>query len=77
MAKNQGLTQRWYQRDWTFIAGFALLKIVIHLPFLTSTVIIMMNYILSPAAGRPTACGGLIFAPANLRCFKQSSRVEE
>jgi hypothetical protein len=35
MAKNQDLTQKWYQRDWTFIAGFALMKIIIHLPFLT------------------------------------------
>jgi len=35
MAKNQDLTQKWYQRDWIFIASFALLKIVIHLPFLT------------------------------------------
>jgi hypothetical protein len=23
MAKNQDLTRKWYQRDWTFIAGFA------------------------------------------------------
>jgi hypothetical protein len=35
MGKNKDLTQKWYQRDWSFIAGFALLKIVIHLPFLT------------------------------------------
>jgi len=35
MREDQGLTQKWYQRDWIFITGFALLKIVIHLPFLT------------------------------------------
>ena len=35
MAENQDSTQKWYQRDWTFLAGFALLKLVIHLPFLT------------------------------------------
>jgi 4-amino-4-deoxy-L-arabinose transferase-like glycosyltransferase len=35
MVRIQDLTQKWYQRDWTFIAGFALLKIIIHLPFLT------------------------------------------
>jgi 4-amino-4-deoxy-L-arabinose transferase-like glycosyltransferase len=35
VADNQDFTQRWYQRDWAFIAGFALLKIIIHLPFLS------------------------------------------
>lgn len=33
--KNNKIIQKWYQRDWAFIAGFALLKIVIHLPFLS------------------------------------------
>jgi len=35
MREKQNSIQKWYQRDWIFIAGFALLKIVIHLPFLT------------------------------------------
>jgi len=35
MPKSEDLTQKWYQRDWTFLASFALLKIVMHLPFLT------------------------------------------
>ena len=35
MAKNQDSLKKWYQRDWIFLASFAFLKIVIHLPFLT------------------------------------------
>lgn len=35
MGKINTITEKWYQRDWAFIAGFALLKIIIHLPFLT------------------------------------------
>jgi 4-amino-4-deoxy-L-arabinose transferase-like glycosyltransferase len=35
MTNNQDSTQKWYRRDWAFLASFALLKLVIHLPFLT------------------------------------------
>jgi 4-amino-4-deoxy-L-arabinose transferase-like glycosyltransferase len=35
MNKNQDSTQKWYQRDWGLLASFALLKIAMHLPFLT------------------------------------------